>query len=390
MESMNAYLISHDFYPSIGGIAAHVYNLAKSLADGGDKVTVLSIRYRRNNLPLKEKLGNLTIFRFLVPDIGKIRGLCFILQAGPFLFFKSFFEKIDVIHWHNLFPDTIVSLFGFSANTVFTNHSSHFLELYDNWSEVVYYRCIFFRNRYIIAPSNELAEKSIKYFKKKKTDVFSISNGVDVNKFQPLSAENHAHLKNEILRQLQLPMQSVVVFCPRRMEPKNGVDYLIRAIPDILKHYQETFFLFAGNDTVPDYAEMVRRTVTDLNVGKNVIFLGSVANDTILKYYQISDMVVLPSLMEATSIAGLEAMACGVPLVGTRVGGIPEIIDDEKTGLLVSPKNEGELSNAIVRLIKNKSLRDELGRSARSRAVSEFSWLSIASKTRKVYLMQHS
>lgn len=387
---MKICIISHDFYPSIGGIAAHVFNLAKSLADGGDVVSVLSIRYRRHNLSFREESGNLTIYRFLVPDIGKVRGLVFILQAGPFLFFKSLFEKIEVIHWHNLLPDTFISLFGRANNMVFTNHSSYFLELFDNWKDVDFYRRIFFRNKQIIAPSNELAEKSLKYFDKKESEVFSISNGVDINKFYPLLADDRARLRNEMLNQLKLPTSSIIIFCPRRLEPKNGVDYLIRAIPDIAEHCPNVFVLSAGNNAVPEYAEMIRKTVANLNIKERVIFLGSVPNDKILKYYQISDLVVLPSLMEATSVAGLEAMACGIPLVGTSVGGIPEIIEHEKTGLLVAQKNEKELSDAITKLVNNEALRAQYGRSARLRAVAEFSWSSIAAKTRRVYQLIHT
>jgi len=103
-------------------------------------------------------------------------------------------------------------------------------------------------------------------------------------------------------------------------------------------------------------------------------------------FYGISDIVVLPSLKEATSISGLEAMATGKPLVGTKVGGIPMLIDNEQTGILVSPKDPHALSEAIIDLLKNNEKRKTMGINARKKVINEFDWKkTIAPRTIEIY-----
>ena len=90
--------------------------------------------------------------------------------------------------------------------------------------------------------------------------------------------------------------------------------------------------------------------------------------------------------MEATSIAGLEAMASGVPLVASRVGGLPLIVEDGVTGLLVPPRSPEDLASALLRLLRDTGLRTAMATAARERAVREFDWRVIARRTESFYL----
>lgn len=102
-------------------------------------------------------------------------------------------------------------------------------------------------------------------------------------------------------------------------------------------------------------------------------------------YDQIADIVVLPSLLEATSLSGLEAMSCGKPLVGSDVGGIPEIIEDGKTGILVHKENPKEIAEAINELLSDEDLAENFGKQARRKAAEEYSWKIVAQKTETIY-----
>lgn len=113
--------------------------------------------------------------------------------------------------------------------------------------------------------------------------------------------------------------------------------------------------------------------------------LGGVANSDMPDLYRASNLSVLPSLLEATSIAGLEAMACGLPLVGTRVGGIPAILRHDDNGLLVEPRRPDQLAQAIQTLAADPSLCARMGARSRQRAVEEFSWQAIAGRTLHAY-----
>jgi glycosyltransferase involved in cell wall biosynthesis len=108
-------------------------------------------------------------------------------------------------------------------------------------------------------------------------------------------------------------------------------------------------------------------------------------NENMPSIYRSADISVLPSFMEATSITGLESMACGLPLVGTRVGGILVLIDDEQTGLLVGPGDPAGLAKAIHRLAADTELRRTMGERARQRAAEQFSWDRIANETVAIF-----
>jgi glycosyltransferase involved in cell wall biosynthesis len=117
----------------------------------------------------------------------------------------------------------------------------------------------------------------------------------------------------------------------------------------------------------------------------DVFFTGNVPNTAMPRFYALATIATLPSLMEATSISGLEAMSSGLPLVGTNVGGIPEIIDDGVSGLLVEPRRPDQLAAAYLRLLGDADLRTRLGAGARARVEREFAWPAISARTVAVY-----
>jgi glycosyltransferase involved in cell wall biosynthesis len=113
--------------------------------------------------------------------------------------------------------------------------------------------------------------------------------------------------------------------------------------------------------------------------------LGAVANIDMPEIYRAADFCLLPSLMEATSIAGLEAMATGRALVGTRVGGIPALIDDGVTGLLVPPRDPPAIAAAVNALAHNRERCVQMGHAARARVEAQFAWPRIAERTVRAY-----
>ena len=119
--------------------------------------------------------------------------------------------------------------------------------------------------------------------------------------------------------------------------------------------------------------------------GIRVVKLGQVPSDDMPSYYRAADFSVLPSLVEATSIAGLESMASGVPLIGTNVGGIPAIIQNEIDGLLVPSEDPHALAQAIRSMIGDPDKRRVMGDRAREATISRFSWDIISRKTTEIY-----
>jgi glycosyltransferase involved in cell wall biosynthesis len=131
--------------------------------------------------------------------------------------------------------------------------------------------------------------------------------------------------------------------------------------------------------------EKLEKRVREVDLEGSVIFTGSQDNHQLPAFYADADIVAIPSLKEATSIAGLEAMASGRAVVATNVGGLPEIIGDEVTGLLVPPRDPEALSLAIIRLIASRELRQQLGQAARLRVETEFTWEHAVRQTTQAY-----
>jgi len=171
-----------------------------------------------------------------------------------------------------------------------------------------------------------------------------------------------------------------VVLLARRLVEKNGVVVFAEAATQ-LKDLPVRFVL-AGDG--PERAK-VERILAQGGVLDRSILLGNVPNEQMLDVYRAADLSVLPSFMEATSITGLESMACGLPLVGTRVGGIPVLIEDGASGTLVEPGDPAALAAAIRELVLQPALRRRMGERARELAERRFSWRGIALQTLDVY-----
>lgn len=148
----------------------------------------------------------------------------------------------------------------------------------------------------------------------------------------------------------------VVLFVGGNMQRK-GLPDLIRAAPAVLARFPETSFVVVGTD--PAQPGMVALS-EELKVSKNFKFLGWQTQDDLLSILANSTIFALPSLTEALGVAFLEAMAAGVPVIGTSVGGIPEIIQDGANGLLVPPGQPAALSEALLTLLSDTGLRRRL------------------------------
>jgi glycosyltransferase involved in cell wall biosynthesis len=379
---MRILIISYDFYPNIGGVAQHVLNLTKYLKKDGHRVFVLTLRYSLNQ-KFVEKIDGVKVFRILTFNISKIRGLMFLFFAAFFGFLFSLFKRIDIVHTHTLIPDSVVGLFICSKKKIFTNHSSQFLELYESRNkQIIKFIFKFVMKFYdlILAPSEELKEKSEKFFNK--PSIF-IPNGVDTDFFEPADQEKKRSKKQLIFEKWNIEPRKFIIFCPRRLEPKNGVEFFVEAIKFLSNKRKDFWTIISGNEYIPKYAKKIKNMIKDLE--KFVLFTGPIPNKEMINYYQASDIVVLPSLMEATSISGLEALSCGVPVIGTKVGGIPFIVKDKFNGLLVEPRNSEEIFKAISLLLNDDKEREILSRNARDFILQNFSWDKIIKDIEKIY-----
>lgn len=148
-----------------------------------------------------------------------------------------------------------------------------------------------------------------------------------------------------------------VLLTVTRLTREKGTKYAILALKEIKKEVQNTKLIILGKGKEE---ENLKKLAEELNIGKDVIFLGHLKFDEMPKYYNTADAYIQPSLSEGLGLAPGEAMACKKPVVATNVGGLPDIVIDGKTGILVKPRDYKGMAEATKRLLANKKLAREL------------------------------
>jgi glycosyltransferase involved in cell wall biosynthesis len=197
-----------------------------------------------------------------------------------------------------------------------------------------------------------------------------IHNGVDTARFQ---------CADPLLDRPWKQGASVVGYIGRLSEEK-GCEYFLRAAREVLTRCPDTVFALFGDGPLQNRLELLART---LGVNRQVFFCG--ARSDMARVYASLDLVVLPSLDEGMPLAVLEAMASGIPVVATRVGSIPAIIESRKTGLLVQPGQASELRDAIVMLLGQPQLRYALAEAGRHVVAESFTADAMARNYLAIY-----
>ena len=181
-------------------------------------------------------------------------------------------------------------------------------------------------------------------------------------------------------KELEIPPGYNVVGTIGRLVPIKGYKYLISAAKKIVEEVDKTVFVIVGDGylklELEKYAEA-------LGVRKNIIFTGWRADSSDILY--LFDIFVLPSLNEGMGRVIIEAMALGKPVVASSVGGILDLIKDSKNGILVPPRNSDALGNAILQLIRNKDLAEELGNNGKAMVYPEFDISVMLKKIENLY-----
>jgi len=173
--------------------------------------------------------------------------------------------------------------------------------------------------------------------------------------------------------------ESVVGFVGRLSDQK-GAQFLIQAVPQVLAAHPATRFVIVGDG--PERPRL-ERLVAELGVDRAVEFKGYQPEPAQL--VKDMDVVVIPSIYDPFPLVTLEVMACGRPVVGAAVGGIPEAVEDGRTGILVPPRDAAAIAQALIKLIASPDLRLEMGAAARARAKENFSPSVIAAQYSDLY-----
>ena len=224
-------------------------------------------------------------------------------------------------------------------------------------------------SKIIISVSNGVKREILRYYDVPEEKIGVIPNGVDLEKFKP-----NREKRKKIREKLKIDKnETVLMFSGHKFERK-GLRFIIEALPMIKDNVR---LLVIGKDS----PELYKKLAQELKVLDKVIFAGFVPDIT--EYYAASDIFVFPTAYEAFSLATLEAVASGLPILATKVNGTEELIMEGYNGFFIrrDPKDIAEKLNI---LIEDDNLRKQMSRNARKTA-EKYSWDEVAKRTLEVY-----
>lgn len=223
----------------------------------------------------------------------------------------------------------------------------------------------------ICSTSNMMREEIKKYTDK---DISVIPFGVDLNIFKPLYV-HHVFEGN-----------AIVIGTIKALEKKYGIEYLIGAFAILQKRIKgfSLKLLIVGKGSMD---AILKEKVKDLGIQAETVFTGFVQPGEIPSYQNMLTIPVFPSIdnSESFGVAAVEAMACEKPVIVSNVGGLPEVVENNVTGLIVSPANAEKLADAMETLVKDEQLRIKLGKQGRQRVERLYNWENNLDSMIRVY-----
>ncbi len=369
-------MVIRQFHPLVGGSEIFAERLALEFIDWGHATKILTAR-SDSAWPKRETLqGRLQVLRLPSPRIRAVGSLIFVASLMIHLIRQR--REFDVIHVHQTdyaaFASTLASrllgkpvvcqLQGSGSTGSIAQMQRSPVSPLVLWSLK--------RIERLVAVSNAIHEELLEAgFPEHQ--IAQIPNGVDVEAFKPRRNTGSAKGQQDTQKQRILYVG--------RLSPEKGPDILIEAFRLLTTQTSNSArLLLVGKGQMSQFLE---RRVRDYRLEDLAEFVGSVSD--VQPYLQAADLFVLPSRAEGLSVALLEAMACGLPVVATAVSGTVDVIHDGVNGLLVEPEDPEVLAQAIKRLLDDPEFARRLGREARSTVEEKYSLQLVAERYIKLY-----
>lgn len=351
---------------TIGGAEILLLNLIKSI---NRDIFDCSVLYLKNKSELNEEFSKIDV---------KIYNNAKYSFFNPCKYYEIYKiikgNNIDILHTHLVHSNLIGRIIGSLAGAKCIINSEHNTS---NWQKKNFLLINFYKYtlKYvdiIHCISNSVKYKVNEFIGGEKLKV--IYNGIDIEDFQ---SKEQKELKDRLLLQQSYP----IIGCVSRLDRRKGIEYLIKAVKILKEDYVNIKLLLVGDG--PE-RERLSRLVIEFDLTKQVIFTGKIAE--VQKYLQLFDLFILPSLQEGLSIAIIEAMASGVPVIASEVDGIPEVITNNSDGILIPPENESEIAYAAKRILEDRNLMNKLVNNAYTKVRNRFDIKKVAIKFQELYL----
>lgn len=380
-------LVSHSFLPTIGGAELAVHHLAKIMSVAGNEVVVFTSKKKKK----REFVVNYKIKYYPRLPRGYLQGHIFAL----FLLLIQRKYKFDLIHIHKAeMAYYAIKLKGkLKVPIIITTHGGDIQVCpeinYGSRLDPVLNKRIEYalRNADLLTAISTATKKQYLVIGARPEKVVDIPNGVVLARF------NDPY--GDIRDLLGFPRQTRLLLSVGRYHPVKGYEYLIKSMLQIRAYFKEVKCLIVGRGL-----EILKPIIRDLQVGNYVTLLdqeflnkakhnaglnlGRIPDDILVSLYKSSDIYVSSSLIEGFSLAVVEAMAAGLPIIATNVPGNEDAVADGKNGLLVKAKSPKALSEAAIQLLKNDSLRTRMGKISMTMS-KKYDWSIIAEKYIEAY-----
>jgi D-inositol-3-phosphate glycosyltransferase len=228
----------------------------------------------------------------------------------------------------------------------------------------------------VIAFSTEEQEDLIHLYGAQREKVAVIPCGVKVDLFRPMD-------RVQARRELGLDQAKIVLFAGR-IQPLKGIDILLKAVACLEDHSELCLLIVGGDAESVDEMARLGSLAAELGISQRVSFLGAVAHERMPLLYNAANVCVVPSYHESFCLVAIEALACGTPVVASRVGGLATTISDGQTGYLIPQLSAEAFAQRIQLLLGDEELERRLGTQGRN-SVMKYSWSAIADQVLEVY-----
>jgi glycosyltransferase involved in cell wall biosynthesis len=382
---MKVLILSWEYPPrNIGGLSTHVYNISHSLQQAGNDVHVVTCG--NEGSPAFEVDKGVNVHRVNLDNINTENLIEWVNQlnyamietAVKLLNSEGKFDLIHAHDWHAAFAaKTLKKSYGLPLITTF--HSTEYGRNNGIYSDL---------QRYIASVEAILAKESNKiiccseYMKEQVSSIyhFDVDNIIMIPNG---TIDHHIHNSeiNVFRKSYAKDDEKLVLFIGRHVYQK-GIQQLIEAVPMIVSKVNNIKFIISGTGPM---TEELKYKAYKIGMSDKILFTGYSEEDEKSKLYCAADVLAMPSLYEPFGNVAVEAMSMGCPVVASETGGLSELITNNVNGKLFNPGSVSELANAIVEVLSDEVLRNNILSNARSLVKDNYTWEKASDTTSQVY-----
>jgi D-inositol-3-phosphate glycosyltransferase len=369
---MRILIVTHYWRPHWGGIETVAWEQARRLVQRGHEVSVLTSRLANDPAVLQE--DGFPVYRITAANFLEARGIPYPIYSYrllPQLARLVSTHDVTLIHGHT-YISSVASVFvakRYESPVVILQHNP-FVQYRFPWNTVEH-MADFLLGRYALrsaATVLAISQHTRRYVEKLigPRPVEVLYNGVDTQRFTPVdSHEGRRHVRAS----LGLPSEGCLLFTVRRLVFRNGLDTLLAACCQLREHARILVVIGGSGPEQP----VMERFINQEGL-RNVRLVGGIPAEVLPDFYRAADAFVLPTRTgEGFGLVLLEAFASGLPAIATRGGAQEEVVEDGRTGLMVTPERANELAEAALLLSKQPDLVQKMGALARTRA-EDMNW----------------